>query len=52
MELIKASIQSRYCEISAGDVNAMSKLELYKTINPSMGVEHYVKAFYLTTQQR
>jgi len=52
MELIKARLQSKYCEIWAGDVNTLSKLELYKTIKPSIGVEHYVKAFYLTTQQR
>jgi hypothetical protein len=44
MELIKARIQSKYCEIWAGDVNTMSKFELYKTIKPSIGVEHYVKA--------
>jgi len=45
MELIKARIQSKYCKIWAGDVNTMSKLELYKTIKPSIGVEHYVKAY-------
>jgi len=45
MELIKARIQSKYCEIWAGDVNTMSKLELYKTIKPSIGVEHYVIDF-------
>jgi hypothetical protein len=37
LELIKARLQSKYCDIWAGDVNTMSKLELYKTIKPSIG---------------
>jgi coenzyme F420-reducing hydrogenase gamma subunit len=43
MELIKIRLLSKYCEKWAGDVNTISKLELYKTIKSSIGVERYVK---------
>ena len=52
MEIIKARLQTKYCDTWAHDVNIMSKLELYKTIKPSIRVENYVKAIYLNTQQR